>query len=121
MKAQELRLDLMNSLQRNQDLTVKIKTSNKSIGASSAMDIKSTSLGFDWDNGVLFINPVEPLVKANLNRDEVLDPINLNEEIPLLCDPNAKRITWLCRNCEAPISIKQDNYCRNCGQKLRER
>lgn len=99
---------------------VVIRTNNKSIGHSSFVEIEDLYGGFDWDAGILFINPKEPLVKANLNRDKALEPINLNNEAPFLCDSNSKRTVWLCRNCEAPISIKKDNYCRNCGQKLKE-
>lgn len=119
MTVKELYEELTRLINRNKgDLNVVIKTSNKSIGRSSSVDIEGVFEGFDWDNGTLFIGSKEDLVLKKLNRDVALDPIDFNSELPFLADPSSNRKVYLCRNCEEKISIK-DNYCKNCGQRLK--
>lgn len=118
MKLLELKERLEQQIMRDRrDFKVVIKTSNKSIGSSSSVDIEDVYARFDWDNGTLFIKPEKDLVLKDLNRDVALEIINFNKELSHLAEGMTK-ITYLCRNCESKVS-KNDNYCRNCGQKLK--
>lgn len=112
-------IDRVAQITRNPtELEVFIKTCNKSIGCSSAVKLESISLGFDWDKGRLFLYSKENLVLEKLNRDVVKKPLDFNKTFPMLADLTAKRITWMCAECEERVSIK-DNFCKRCGQRLK--
>lgn len=42
-------------------VAIPVQLAHSTIGAAPSVAVSSATLGFDWDNGTLFINPVQPL------------------------------------------------------------
>lgn len=100
------------------ELEVVVKTCNASMGQTSAVKVSRALAGFDWDAGRFIIYPKESLVLEGTTRDEVKPPLDFNKTFPQLADPTAKRISWMCQNCEQKVA-GTDVYCKRCGQRLK--
>jgi hypothetical protein len=63
--------ELINILERNQtmssEVVIEVKTPI-SIGATPSVGISNVKFGFDWDNGKVILEPLEPLEKADIDR-----------------------------------------------------
>lgn len=55
--------ELKKLLETREDLDIVIRLSDPSIGSVSMASIDSISIGFDWENGKILINPSIPLVR----------------------------------------------------------
>lgn len=90
------------------DWTVRVKTQDRSVGASSAIAINSTSTGFDWDTGTVFLTPSHPLTSKPsryLNRFNIVRRESGGIEF------------WACPECLMKVA-KHDSYCRHCGTRI---
>lgn len=65
MKLSQL-IEFLTSVKDRRDLSVKIAIEKPfaTVGARPSVSVKSVSVGFDWDNGNLFIIPDQPLMNS---------------------------------------------------------
>ena len=88
---------------------VLINLSEASVGVQAFADISYISEGFDWELNQIRIEPSKPLITKNKDRDLI---------IPKVKDPLFPR-RYVCRACGNYVE-KEDNYCRTCGQCIKE-
>ena len=94
---------------------VLITLSQPSVGARAFVDVQGVYAGFDWEDGQIRIETVEPIITKYNNRD-IGKPARC-EEYGEEQGYARKRIVRHCPICENFLR-KDDKYCSRCGQRV---
>lgn len=95
------------------DYPVLVTLSESSIGSRAATGITGIHSGFDWERGQVRISTEKKIISYGKDRDGVIEPIKED------CNIGSRtRHLLLCPKCENQLR-KGDNYCSNCGQKIK--
>ena len=96
------------------DNLVLVTLSESSIGARAATAITGIHSGFDWEHGQVRISTEKKIISYEKDRDNVMEPRRKDYNIGTkVCH------LLLCPKCENQLR-KGDNYCSNCGQRIKK-
>lgn len=88
--------------------------SEPSIGSRAATGITGIHSGIDWEHGQVWISTEKKIISYWKDRDEVMKPRREDYNIG-----SRTRHLLLCPKCQNQLR-KDDNYCSNCGQRVKE-
>ena len=94
---------------------VLITLSESSIGSRAATGITGIHSGIDWEHGQVRISAEKKIISYEKDRDNAIEPRKEDYDIG-----TRVRHLLLCPKCENQLR-KGDNYCSNCGQKVKDR
>ena len=92
---------------------VLITLSESSIGSRAATGITGIHSGIDWEHGQVRISAEKKIISYEKDRDNAIEPRKEDYDIG-----TRVRHLLLCPKCETHLR-KDDNYCGNCGQRIR--
>lgn len=95
------------------DNPVLVTLSESSVGSRAATGITGIHSGFDWERGQVRISTEKKIISYGKDRDEVMEPIKEDYNIG-----SRTRHLLLCPKCQNQLR-KDDNYCGNCGQRVK--
>ena len=95
------------------DNPVLVTLSESSVGSRAATGITGIHSGFDWERGQVRISTEKKIISYGKDTDEVMEPIKEDYNIG-----SRTRHLLLCPKCQNQLR-KDDNYCGNCGQRVK--
>lgn len=96
------------------DNPVLVTLSESSIGSRAATGITGIHSGIDWEHGQVRISTEKRIISYGKDRDEVIEPRRED------CNIRSRtRHLLLCPKCQNQLK-KDDNYCSNCGQRVKK-
>lgn len=96
------------------DNQVLVTLSESSIGSRAATGITGIHSGFDWERGQVRISTEKKIISYGKDRDNPMEPRKEDYDIGTRI-----RHLLLCPKCENQLR-KYDDYCSNCGQKIKK-
>lgn len=93
---------------------VLITLSESSIGSRAATGITGIHSGFDWEHGQVRISTEKKIISYEKDRDKATEPRKEDYDIG-----SRVRHLLICPKCENQLK-KDNNYCSNCGQKIKK-
>ena len=96
------------------DNLVLVTLSESSIGARAATAITGIHPGFDWEHGQVRVSTEKKIISYGKDRDNAIEPRKEDYDIGI-----RMRHLLLCPKCQNQLS-KYDNYCGNCGQRVKK-
>lgn len=96
------------------DNPVLVTLSESSVDSRAATDITGIHSGFDWERGQIRISTERKIISYGKDRDEVIEPLREDYDIG-----SRIRHLLLCPKCQNQLR-KDDNYCGNCGQRVKK-
>lgn len=96
------------------DNPVIVTLSESSIGSRAFTEITGINSGFDWEHGQVRISTEKKIISYEKDRDNAMESrkedYGMNSRI---------RHLLICPKCENQLR-KDDNYCSNCGQRIKK-
>ena len=102
-------MDYYIKLGEYEDCPIAIVLDESSIGSRNMVGIKNVYEGIDWEHGKIIIQPDTNIVRKGRSKND-------NRFMDIYINSDGKRFCF-CPECNEKVS-KNDNYCRNCGQKI---
>ena len=99
----------LNDYENPKNIMVLISLKENSMGGRASSGVSCVGMGFDWEHGQFRIEPTKSLVSMGNAITDIKS---------VICKEYDGRKYYKCPRCESKIS-KNDNYCRECGQKLK--
>ena len=93
---------------------VLVTLSESSIGARASTGITGIYSGFDWEHGQVRISTEKKIISYEKDRDKVIEPRKEDYNTG-----SKMRHLLLCPKCENQLR-KNDNYCSQCGQRIKK-